>query len=83
MKIIVTGGAGFVGSHIVDAYVTAGHQVVVVDDLSTGRRRNVHPGARLVEMDINDPGLVKLFETNLYRCVFSTCLWRVAGLGNP
>ena len=63
MKIVVTGGAGFVGSHIVDAYVTAGHQVVVVDDLSTGKRENVHSGARLVEMDINDPGLVKLFET--------------------
>ena len=63
MKIVVAGGAGFVGSHIVDAYVTAGHQVVVVDDLSTGKRENVHSGARLVEMDINDPGLVKLFET--------------------
>ena len=62
MKILVTGGAGFVGSHIVDAYVSAGHQVVVVDNLSTGKRENIHPGARLVEMDINDPGLVELFE---------------------
>jgi UDP-glucose 4-epimerase len=51
MRIIVTGGAGFVGSHI------------VVDDLSTGRRKNVHPEARLVEMDIGDPGLVDLFAT--------------------
>ncbi|NIV28621.1 MAG: NAD-dependent epimerase/dehydratase family protein, partial [Anaerolineae bacterium] len=50
------------GSHIVDAYVTAGHQVVVVDDLSTGKRENVHPDARLVELDINDPGLVGLFQ---------------------
>jgi len=62
MKIVVTGGAGFVGSHIVDAYVTAGHQVVVVDDLSTGKRENVHAGARLVQMDINDPGLIGLFQ---------------------
>lgn len=62
MKIIVTGGAGFVGSHIVDAYVTAGHQVIVVDNLSTGQAAHVHPGARLVEMDINDPGLFELFQ---------------------
>jgi UDP-glucose 4-epimerase len=62
MKIVVTGGAGFVGSHIVDAYVTACHQVIVVDNLSTGRAAHVHPEARLVEMDINDPGLVELFQ---------------------
>ena len=63
MRIIVTGGAGFVGSHIVDAYITAGHQVIVVDNLSTGKRENVHPEARLVEMDVGDPGLVDLFCT--------------------
>lgn len=62
MKIIVTGGAGFIGSHIVDAYVAGGHEVVVVDDLSTGRRGNLHPEARLVEMDVKDPGLVELFR---------------------
>jgi UDP-glucose 4-epimerase len=61
MKILVTGGAGFVGSHIVDAYVTAGHQVIVVDDLSTGKKENVHPDAKLVEMDVNDPRLLDLF----------------------
>ena len=61
MRIIVTGGAGFVGSHIVDAYITAGHQVIVIDNLSTGKRENVHPEVRLVEMDIGDPGLVDLF----------------------
>ena len=60
MKILVTGGAGFVGSHIVDAYVTAGHQVIVVDNLSTGKRENVHPGARLEQLDIHDPGLIEL-----------------------
>ena len=62
MKILVTGGAGFIGSHIVDAYVSAGHQVIVVDDLSTGKKENIHPGARLVQMDMNDPGLVELFQ---------------------
>jgi UDP-glucose 4-epimerase len=61
MKIVVTGGAGFIGSHVVDAYVDAGHEVIVVDDLSTGRRENVHPDARLVEMNLNDPALAGLF----------------------
>ncbi len=61
-KILVTGGAGFIGSHVVDAYVAAGHEVIVVDNLSTGKRENVHPGARLVEMDLLDPALADLFR---------------------
>jgi UDP-glucose 4-epimerase len=62
MKIIVTGGAGFIGSHIVDAYVNAGHQVLVVDNLSSGKAQQVNPKARLVKMDINDPALIELFK---------------------
>ncbi|MDQ7028944.1 MAG: NAD-dependent epimerase/dehydratase family protein [Ardenticatenia bacterium] len=54
MKILVTGGAGFIGSHVVDAYIEAGHEVVVVDNLTTGRRENVHPEARFYEADIRD-----------------------------
>ena len=60
MVILVTGGAGFIGSHVVDAYVAAGHEVVVVDNLSTGGREQIHPAARLVEKDINHPDLVDL-----------------------
>jgi UDP-glucose 4-epimerase len=52
MKILVTGGAGFIGSHIVDAYIKRGHDVVVVDDLSTGQRQFVNAEARLVELNI-------------------------------
>ena len=63
MKILVTGGAGFVASHVVDAYLDGGHQVLVVDNLSTGKREHVHPKARLIEMDLNDPGLFDLLET--------------------
>ncbi len=61
MKILVTGGAGFIGSHVVDAYVAEGHDVIVVDNLSSGKRENVHPAARLVEMDIGEPNLLDLF----------------------
>ena len=62
MKILVTGGAGFIGSHVVDAYVAAGHQVVVLDNLSTGRRENLNPAARLVEMDLVDSGVGPLLK---------------------
>src|SRR5574341_669802 len=52
MKILVTGGAGFIGSHVVDALVDEGHAVVVVDDLSMGRREQVHPAVRFYQVDI-------------------------------
>jgi UDP-glucose 4-epimerase len=60
MRILVTGGAGFIGSHIVDAYVEAGHSVFVVDDLSTGRREQVNSRADFHLLDILDPKLPKL-----------------------
>ena len=62
MKIVVTGGAGFIGSHVVDAFVAGGHEVLVVDNLSTGRREQVNPAARLVEIDINEPALIDLLQ---------------------
>jgi UDP-glucose 4-epimerase len=58
VKIAVTGGAGFIGSHVVDAYVSAGHDVVIVDDLSTGHERNLNPKAQLARLDIRDRGAV-------------------------
>lgn len=59
MKILVTGGAGFIGSHVVDAYITAGHEVAVLDDLSTGREANVNPAASLHRVDIRDRAQVQ------------------------
>src|SRR5262245_28835061 len=53
-RAIVTGGAGFVGSHLVDELFARGYEVTVIDDLSTGRRSNVADGARFVELDIAD-----------------------------
>jgi UDP-glucose 4-epimerase len=54
MKILVTGGAGFIGSNIVDAYLDLGHAVTVVDDLSTGKERNINRRAKFVRLDIRD-----------------------------
>lgn len=54
MKILVTGGAGFIASHLVDRLVADGHHVVVVDNLSAGRRENVNPKALFYEVDICD-----------------------------
>jgi UDP-glucose 4-epimerase len=55
MNILVTGGAGFIGSHITSAYIDAGHKVVVVDNLSSGERRFINPKATFFELDILDP----------------------------
>ena len=52
MKVLVTGGAGFIGSHVVDALVREDHAVIVVDDLSMGKREQVHPAARFYQVDI-------------------------------
>ena len=62
MNILVTGGAGFIGSHIVDAYIREGHRVVVLDNLSTGKREQVHPDATFYELDLMDPVIKNIFE---------------------
>jgi UDP-glucose 4-epimerase len=56
-RVLVTGGAGFIGSHVAEAYVGRGDQVWIVDDLSSGKRANVPDGAELIEMDIRDAAL--------------------------
>lgn len=58
MKVLVTGGAGFIASHIVDAYVAGGHEVTVVDNLSSGRRENVNPKAHLLVADLRQPATI-------------------------
>lgn len=61
MKIIVTGGAGFIGSHIVDTYINNGYQVVIIDDLSTGFEKNINPTAKFYKADICDPDIADIF----------------------
>jgi UDP-glucose 4-epimerase len=62
LKILVTGGAGFIGSNLVDALIGLGHDVVVIDNLSSGLRRNLNPKARFYEIDIRDKKLSEVFE---------------------
>ena len=61
-KILVTGGAGFIGSHVVDLFLDRGFEVIILDDLSTGRASNINPNAKFYQMDIRDPGIRKVFE---------------------
>lgn len=61
-KILVTGGAGFIGSHVVDLFVSKGYEVVIVDDLSTGHAYNLNPAAKFYQLDIRDPGLHEIFD---------------------
>jgi UDP-glucose 4-epimerase len=58
MRILVTGGAGFIASHVVDGYLQAGHEVAVVDDLSRGSKNNLHPKARFYRGDVRDAPFV-------------------------
>jgi UDP-glucose 4-epimerase len=62
MKVLVTGGAGFIGSHLADRLIVAGHEVVVLDDLSTGHVERLNPAARFYQMDIQSPWLDELFK---------------------
>ncbi|MBI2756668.1 MAG: NAD-dependent epimerase/dehydratase family protein [Chloroflexi bacterium] len=61
MRILVTGGAGFIGSHVVDRYLALGHEVAVVDNLVTGSRANVPAGVKLYTVDIRDAALEGVF----------------------
>lgn len=63
MRILVTGGAGFIGSHVVDGYIDLGHEVVIVDDLSTGRKEFINPKAKFYQVDIRDKDKIeKIFK---------------------
>ena len=62
MRILVTGGAGFIASHIADAFVAAGHQVSVIDDLSSGKRENLNPSVRFHQLDVQNPAVADVFR---------------------
>ena len=62
-RVLVTGGAGFVGSHVVDGLLARGHDVLVVDDLSTGTRSNLPPHVELIDLDVADDAFVSLAKS--------------------
>ena len=62
MNILVTGGAGFIGSQVADAYIQAGHHVAIIDNLSTGRREFVHPKAAFYQTDIDNPSVFEIMK---------------------
>src|SRR5690349_15082952 len=64
MNILVTGGAGFIGSHITDAYISKGHDVIIIDNMSTGVKEYINPKGKFYEMDICDDNLSKVFKEN-------------------
>ena len=69
LKILVTGGAGFIGSHITDAYINAGHSVVIIDDLSMGVQANINPKAKFYQIDIRDAAVKDIFERGKFDVV--------------
>ena len=62
MNILVTGGAGFIGSHVVEAYISAGHDVIVIDDLSSGVKENINPKAEFHQLDIRSADIEQVFQ---------------------
>ena len=83
MKCLVTGGAGFIGSHVSDSLMAAGHQVVVLDDLSGGFRENVPARAEFVEGSITDADLVtRLFSSHAFEAVFHLAAYAAEGLSH-
>ena len=70
MKILVTGGAGFIGSHLVDRLIKEGHKVVIIDNLSTGRKENLNPKAEFYKIDICSPKNSQIFQKEKPEIVF-------------
>ena len=62
MKILVTGGAGFIGSHVVDEYINLEHEVVIIDNLSTGKKENLNPKAKFYKVDIRSDKVDEIFR---------------------
>ena len=69
-KILVTGGAGFIGSTLVDKLISAGNEVVIIDDLSSGKKEYLNPAARFYKLSICSPKVAKIFQKEKFDCVY-------------
>ena len=88
LRILVTGGAGFVGSHLVDRLMMAGHSVIVVDNMFTGRKKNIqqwigHPNFQLIIHDVVEPIMMEVCVLAIYDalCVLSQILTLMLMIG--
>ncbi len=82
-KVLVTGGAGFIGSHVVEDLVTMGYHVVALDDLSGGFERNIAKGVKFVKLDICDyKSLAELFEIEKFDYIFHLAAYAAEGLSH-
>ena len=70
MKCLVTGGAGFIGSHLIERLIKEGHKVVVIDNLSTGKKENLNPEAKFYKADICDTKISQIFKKEKPEVVF-------------
>jgi len=70
MKYLVTGGAGFIGSHLVDRLIKDKHRVIVIDNLSTGKKENLNPKAEFYKIDIQNPKISQIFKKEKPEVVF-------------
>ena len=75
-KVLVTGGAGFIGSHLVDRLIASGAKVSIIDNFSTGQKKNIHPSAKFYHLDMNDSSVLKIFQEEkpefVYHLAFNT-----------
>jgi UDP-glucose 4-epimerase len=69
LKILVTGGAGFIGSQVADAFISDGHDVCIMDNLSTGNEKNINPKARFFKYNIGNPEVLQIFEKEKFDVV--------------
>jgi UDP-glucose 4-epimerase len=85
MKILVTGGAGFIGSHLVDRLILSKHRVVVIDNLSSGKKENLNPSAKFYKLDIVDKKLKAVFAKEKPQIVYHLAAQKSVGwsIKNP